>query len=128
MLNVRIKTLTRALTEGREVTLKYRNARGIVSQRTIEPSHLYESNDGNLVVVAYDGLRDEYRDFRLDRMMSCRIARPAELGLDDGKVRVHPATYKLRLAEPQVVSRESAEKKYIPAGWSPSPVVEILRQ
>jgi predicted DNA-binding transcriptional regulator YafY len=128
MLNVRIKTLTRALAEGREVNLKYRNARGIVSKRSVEPSHLYESTEGKLVVVAYDDLRDEYRHFRLDRMLSCRIAKPVEPELVEGKVKVRPASYKLRLAEPQIVSRESAEAKYLPKGWTITPVVDILRQ
>ena len=128
MLTVRVKTLTRAMAEGRDVNLKYRNARGIERERTIEPSHLYESNDGHVLVVAYDDFHDEYRDFRLDRMVSCRIGKKVGEELPDGKVKVYPATYKLRFAKPQVLLHESAEKKYIPAGWTTRPVVDILRQ
>ena len=126
MLNVRIKTLTRSLEEVRQVNLKYQNAKGIVSERTIEPSRVYESKEGKLVVFAYDHLREEYREFRLDRMMSCRIG--DEYNNDpEGKVKVHPTEYRLCKVPPQVVSYESAEQKYIPAGWSRKPVAQILR-
>ena len=107
MLTVRIKTLTRAMAEGRDVHLKYHNARGIERERTIEPSHLYESNDGHVLVVAYDDFHDEYRDFRLDRMVSCRIGKKIGEELPDGKVKVYPASYKLRFAKPEAGRRDS---------------------
>ena len=68
-----LATLRRALSEQRKVKLEYLSAsRGEISEREVDPWGLIAAL-GRWYLVAWDGLTDEERMFRLDRMKSAEM-------------------------------------------------------
>jgi len=60
--------LQKAISEYTVLSLKYRSSGGMYSERDIEPLGLYFTLE-NWVLVAYCRLRQEEREFRLDRIL-----------------------------------------------------------
>jgi predicted DNA-binding transcriptional regulator YafY len=63
-----IADLYRAIDHAQAVTITYVKADGARSERVIEPQTLTVSAAGDVIVRAYDRLRDEDRTFRVDRI------------------------------------------------------------
>ena len=125
-VSVRLKTIVRALEEGREIAVLYtKEGAKEPRQRTITPSHMFETRDGKVCVRAWDSFRKEVRTFRLDRMDSCRLAGEATAFVPpEGKTTVFPAAYKLRFAEPQVMADPT---NYLGTGlWAEKPLASVL--
>lgn len=61
-----------AMERNRRLTMEYRNAKGVVSCREIEPLRLV-SYSGRWYVVAWDLLHDGLRNFHLSRVLSIRL-------------------------------------------------------
>lgn len=60
--------LEAAMTEGVSVLLVYQDVAGRKTKRRIRP----EEWDGECLVIAFCELREEYRSFRLDRILDCQ--------------------------------------------------------
>lgn len=69
--------LYRAIDNGQAVTITYVKADGARSERVIEPQGLTVSTAGDVIVRAYDRLRDEDRTFRIDRIETADFQRCA---------------------------------------------------
>ena len=134
LLERRIDTILRSVAERRFVHLTYRTPDDDeesgyrVSDRDVVISHVFETQEGYLVAKSYCMLRKAKRAFRLDRMEHCRIAGPAPdpTPAPDGKVRLYPGKYPLRLTYPTLFNEETATRA-IQHGWKPEPWAAVLR-
>lgn len=64
--------LRQALSEGRRLTLRYRDGKGQTTSRTVRPLGLFFWGT-TWSLVAWCALRDDFRNFRVDRIQSCAL-------------------------------------------------------
>ncbi len=76
MLRPKIKTLSQAIEQRRAVEIKYTDARGYVSYRTIDPYTLV-FKEGAWYIYAMCRLRGDFRLFRLSRIHDLRLTSKA---------------------------------------------------
>ena len=69
----RIDLIRQAIQEDKVVAFRYHFGPGDVSERRIAPIDAYRGFRDRLYVKGYDFLRDEDRNFRLDRMVGLRL-------------------------------------------------------
>jgi DNA polymerase III subunit epsilon len=72
--------LEEALELGRPVMMHYLDARGLQTERRIQPLHVRRHN-GDLLLVAYCHLREDRRTFKLERII--RLVRETELPMQN---------------------------------------------
>ncbi|UIJ46569.1 YafY family transcriptional regulator [Sphingomonas cannabina] len=79
-----VTALRAAIHAGRKIRLDYRDEKGAATERTVWPA-LIGYLDAARILVAWCELRQDFRSFRLDRMVACETlaerypARPAAL-------------------------------------------------
>ena len=83
--------VSEAIAEHRQLAIRYRNAEGVESERTIEPWDIRTRN-GLLYIVGFDLQSDEERTFRVDRLVDePTLGGPADHERPDGPPRpVYP--------------------------------------
>jgi predicted DNA-binding transcriptional regulator YafY len=125
--NLVIDVLFDAIAERRFAEMRYetpmKDGASVVRGRTILPSHLYTTKDGNICVVGYDSYRKEIRTFRVDRIQEIALGGFAPKPDLNGKTAVFPGTYRLRFAKPQIVKNAEG---YLAKGWVEKPIPQIL--
>lgn len=62
-----------ALTQRQVVRINYHSADGKETERDIEPFAIYHSVHEDWTLVAYCRLRQDFRSFRLDRMLDVQV-------------------------------------------------------
>ncbi|WP_182354897.1 helix-turn-helix transcriptional regulator [Flaviflexus huanghaiensis] len=67
-----MKTVTTAMIEGRQVHLVYMSESSSLTTRVVDPLAVLSSNQG-IILHAYCHLRDDERQFRLDRVLKATI-------------------------------------------------------
>ena len=76
-----------ALTNFQMLSITYRNEEGIQTERQIEPYAIYYSLQENWTLIAFCRLRNDYRLFRLDRMLKVQQGgesfNPRKFSLED---------------------------------------------
>jgi predicted DNA-binding transcriptional regulator YafY len=68
-----LATLQNALTNFQQVRINYRDVSGALTYRTLEPFAILMSTQENWLLVAWCGLRNGYRIFRLDRIEQLEV-------------------------------------------------------
>lgn len=62
-----------AITNYKVLNINYKSQQNALTERTIEPFALYYSLEENWTLIAYCRLRNDYRMFRLDRLVTIQI-------------------------------------------------------
>ena len=121
----KLRTLSNAIANGKQVYITYTNAKELPSARYIIPSHIYETKDGNFVVVAMDSKRKTDRTFRVDRMGKCRqeVPVPWEKILKDepGTTLLFAGSPRTRFYPPRRVKDSAVDYLTSEYGWVTAP-------
>ncbi|MEL7534370.1 MAG: WYL domain-containing protein, partial [Bacteroidota bacterium] len=83
-----LSEIQRALTHFQLVKIRYQKLESdTFSEREVEPFAIYHNTAENWVLIAWCRLREEYRNFRIDRILELEVQstqfKPHEMTLDE---------------------------------------------
>lgn len=64
-------SLVEAISNESETVIIYSDKDSVISARVIRPLAIKRSKNGKPILKAFDGQRDDWRNFRLDRIQKC---------------------------------------------------------
>lgn len=97
-------------------------------RREVLPYALFESQAGHLCVKAWDGLRRDFRTFRLDRMTDVSWGKSVAEKNDDAAVTVYPVSWRsIFTAKPHRAETTYAEKLVAGGHFDTKPRAEVFR-